>query len=75
MVYNTKNYWVSGLCPSSGILNSMKSMDLFPPSGEGRETPTLLGPLERSNLNHWTDPISNTFCFLVFRISDDGQSP
>jgi hypothetical protein len=23
-------------------------------SGEGKETPTLLGPLERANLNHWT---------------------
>jgi hypothetical protein len=27
---------------------------LFPSSDEGRETPTLLGPLERSILNHWT---------------------
>jgi hypothetical protein len=26
-------------------------LDLFP-SSEG-ETPTLLGPLERANLNHW----------------------
>jgi hypothetical protein len=26
---------------------------LFPSSGEGRETPTLLGPLERANSNHW----------------------
>jgi hypothetical protein len=24
MVYNTQNYWVSGLCPSSGILNTRK---------------------------------------------------
>jgi hypothetical protein len=23
-------------------------------SGEGKETPTPLGPLERANLNHWT---------------------
>jgi hypothetical protein len=22
-------------------------------SGQGRETPTLLGPLERANHNHW----------------------
>jgi hypothetical protein len=29
---------------------------MFPPSGEGRETPTLLGPLERANLNHWIRP-------------------
>jgi hypothetical protein len=24
MVYNTQNYWVSGLCPSSEILNTRK---------------------------------------------------
>jgi hypothetical protein len=24
MVYNTQNHWVSGLCPSSGILNTVK---------------------------------------------------
>jgi hypothetical protein len=24
MVYNTQSYWVSGLCPSSGILNTRK---------------------------------------------------
>jgi hypothetical protein len=29
-------------------------LDLFPSSGEGKGTPTLLGPLERANLNHWT---------------------
>jgi hypothetical protein len=26
---------------------------LFPSSGEGRQTPTLLGPLERANLSRW----------------------
>jgi hypothetical protein len=37
--------------------------DLFPFSGEvrGGEIPTLLGSLERVNLNHWT--------------MNDGQSP
>jgi hypothetical protein len=29
-----------------------QKLDLFPSSGE-RETPPLLGPLERANLNHW----------------------
>jgi hypothetical protein len=33
-------------------------MDLFPSSDEGRETPTLLGPLERTNLNHWTTHVT-----------------
>jgi hypothetical protein len=27
-------------------------MDMFPSSGDGRETPNLLGPLGRANLNH-----------------------
>jgi hypothetical protein len=31
-----------------------RKLDLFPPSDEGRDTTTLLGPLERANLNHWT---------------------
>jgi hypothetical protein len=31
-----------------------RNMDLFPSSGEGRETPTLLGPLWKVNLNHCT---------------------
>jgi hypothetical protein len=39
--------------------------------------PTLLCPLERANLNHWTEtnPVSEMLCFLMFRILDDGQSP
>jgi hypothetical protein len=37
-------------------------LDLFPFSGEGWETPTLLGPLEGANLNHWTTyNFRNTF--------------
>jgi hypothetical protein len=31
-----------------------RKQDLFLSSGGGRKTPTLLGPLERANLNHWT---------------------
>jgi hypothetical protein len=48
---------VAGLwtCPSSEILSSSKhdfrELGLFPSSGEGRETPTLLGSSERANLN------------------------
>jgi hypothetical protein len=33
---------------------AFRKVDLFPSSVEGRETPALLGPLERTNLNHWT---------------------
>jgi hypothetical protein len=53
MVYNTQNYRIFGLCPSSGILTTRKhnvsKLDLFPSSGEC-ETRTLLGPLGRSLL-------------------------
>jgi hypothetical protein len=30
---------------------TFRELDMFPSSGEGRKTPTLLGPLERANLN------------------------
>jgi hypothetical protein len=45
MAYNTQNYWVSGFCPLSGILNTRKHSV----SETMRETLTLLGPLERAN--------------------------
>jgi hypothetical protein len=51
--YTSRNYWLSGLSPTSKIPNTRK-LDLFPSSGEGRETPTPLDLLERVNLNHWT---------------------
>jgi hypothetical protein len=50
-----QRHWISGLCPSSIILKNktmFRKLDLFPSSGERRETPTLLGSLERANLNH-----------------------
>jgi hypothetical protein len=37
----------------------------------GEKTPTQLGPLERANLNHLrteTDPVSETSCFLEYRM-------
>jgi hypothetical protein len=34
--------------------HNVSDTDLLPSSGEGRETPTLLGPLERTNFKHWT---------------------
>jgi hypothetical protein len=36
MVHDVQNYWVSELCPSSGIVDNWK-LDQFPSSGEGRE--------------------------------------
>jgi hypothetical protein len=39
MVYYTEIYWVSGLCPSCGIIKNInnatvRKLDLFPSSGE-----------------------------------------
>jgi hypothetical protein len=53
-----QRYWVFGLCPSSGFfLNNNEKHNV---SGTGSvsvlrwgKTPTLLGPLERANQNHW----------------------
>jgi hypothetical protein len=48
-----KHRWVYGLRPSFGILNCYKTMfwklDLFPCSGERKETTALVGPVERAN--------------------------
>jgi hypothetical protein len=38
---------------------------MFPALREGRVTPTLLGPLESSNLNHWTSGArTETLCWV-----------
>jgi hypothetical protein len=34
---------------------------MFPSSGEVRETPTLLDPLERANFNHWPLDLATDF--------------
>jgi hypothetical protein len=43
----------------------------FHPQVRG-ETPTLLGPLERANLNHWTRVL---YFFLEYRMMDKAQNP
>jgi hypothetical protein len=62
MGYDTQNYWVSGPCPLSEILNFGKhnisetgSVSLLRLGGGG-ETATHLGPLKRVNLDHWCPP-------------------
>jgi hypothetical protein len=42
-------------------------LNLFP-SHEGRETPTLLGPLERANLNHWTKQWTKTINPVILNV-------
>jgi hypothetical protein len=74
MVYDIQDYWVFGLCPSSGILKTQKNTTFrklvfgnwicFRLQVRGQETPTQLGPLER-----------DVVFVCVFRIPDDGQSP
>jgi hypothetical protein len=72
MEYNTQNYWVSGLCPSRGILNNFnavfRKLDPFSSSGEGREAPTLMGPLDRANLNHWAQSQNTGDSFVLFEV-------
>jgi hypothetical protein len=64
MVYNTRKLCVFVL------KNTMfRKMDLFPSSGEGMQTHTLLGLLEKARLNLWTSFVS------PFIIPDDGQGP
>jgi hypothetical protein len=71
----SQNYLIIGLCPSSGILEAIKhnvsetgSVSVL----KLGETSTLLGPLERANLNYLmteTDPVSGTLYFLVTEVS------
>jgi hypothetical protein len=52
MVYNTRDYWVFALCPSSRIqINAVfQKLDLL--HVRGWEAPTLSGPLERADCSH-----------------------
>jgi hypothetical protein len=63
MVYNTQNYWVFGLFPASSILETRKHVS---ETGSVSVLP---------HLRMETDPVSETSCFLVSRILDDGKSP
>jgi hypothetical protein len=45
-------------------------MDLFPSSDGGGGESTLLGPLERANLNHWATYVKVSQSYLT----TDGQS-
>jgi hypothetical protein len=60
--YLYQDYWEFLVCWSSVIKKNttFRKLDLFTTSGEGWETPTLLGSLERANLNYWTTCISRT---------------
>jgi hypothetical protein len=40
MVYNTQNHCVCEISPQNSKNVTPRKLDLFPPSGEGREAPT-----------------------------------
>jgi hypothetical protein len=53
MINLIQDYWVFGLCPSSGILKKQKNttfrkLDLFPSSGEGAGDTYSVGPIRKS---------------------------
>jgi hypothetical protein len=55
MVYNTQNHWVFELCCPEFQVNrkdNLSETGVVSFSSEGRETPILLGSLERAILNH-----------------------
>jgi hypothetical protein len=76
MVYNSQNYWVLGLRPSSGILETRKhnvwktGFVSVRRRGKGRHLLSWVLSLRTE-----TNPVSETFCSLVPKIPDDGQSP
>jgi hypothetical protein len=55
----TLDFWTLSIVQNSNQLENttFQKLDLFPSSGEVRETPILLGPLERANLNHWINRV------------------
>jgi hypothetical protein len=68
------DFWTLSIVRKSKKLDNttFRKLDLLPSSGEGgRGTPTLLGPLDRANFNHWTNVVLSSY----FRFPDDGQSP
>jgi hypothetical protein len=58
-LHMSQRYWVFGLCPSSGFFLNNNEKHNISETGSVSvlrwgKTPTLLGPLERANLNHLT---------------------
>jgi hypothetical protein len=51
----SQDLWASSIIQNAKYLENIMfwESDLFASSGEGRETPALLGPLEKANLSHW----------------------
>jgi hypothetical protein len=82
MVNNTRNYRLSGLRPSSGILNTIEHVVSKTGSVSAKwlrlarsKGPNWVGVFPPANLKTETYPVSEKVCSLVFRILNDGQSP
>jgi hypothetical protein len=74
MECNAQDYWIVRLCPSSLILKPQKNttfrkLVLISFSGEGRQAPTLIGPLERADLK-----LGNQCHWSWSQVATDGQS-
>jgi hypothetical protein len=72
---STLDYWGSELCPSSSFFFfftgknvTFQKLDLFCPQVRRQKTATLLVPLERANLSHWTAYVSVTTAMYVLQI-------
>jgi hypothetical protein len=52
-------FWTSSIARNSKSLENItfQKLNLFSSSGERRDTPTQLGPLERANFRHWSSDI------------------
>jgi hypothetical protein len=79
MLYNTQNYWVLGLCPSPGILETRKhnvsengSVSVLRRRGE--KTPTQLSSTEKANISHWRGLTNNKFCWVAGSSPDEVDS-
>jgi hypothetical protein len=73
--------WIAGFldfghCPVFWRTQRFGDWICFSPQVMGRETPTLLAPLERANLNHWTTCASITTAIYLrsgFVNGDNGK--
>jgi hypothetical protein len=54
---------------------TFQKLNLFPSSGGRRETPTLLGPLERANLSHWVQDYERDSAAKSVVVSLKGLGP
>jgi hypothetical protein len=66
MVYSIEIHWISELCPSFCIPKATKQILLFLSTSQGRETPTLLGPLEK---------LTSVIPVLEYQTMDKVQKP